>query len=147
MCKKWEKAYMTVEAALVFPMILGGIVFIIYLGIYLYNASVMKQTAYIAALRGSQLITDSLAEVEEYVKEELDSLLDSKILTKESIQQEIKISHGKIKVKLSMNFTLPLVGEISSELIQIEKEAEVVRCRPVYFIRKVRKGYESQISK
>ena len=34
---------MTVEASLVFPMILGGIIFTIYLGIYLYNVSVIKQ--------------------------------------------------------------------------------------------------------
>ena len=60
---------MTVEASVVFPMILGGIIVTIYLGIYLYNISVMKQAAYIAALRGSQLITVSSSEKEEYVKE------------------------------------------------------------------------------
>ena len=55
MCKRAKKAYMTIEAALIFPIILGGIVFTIYLGFYLYNASVIKQVSYIAALRGSQL--------------------------------------------------------------------------------------------
>ena len=140
---------MTVEASIVFPMILGGIIVTIYLGIYLYNISVMKQAAYIAALRGSQLITVSSSEKEEYVKEQLDSLLSSKILTKESIQQEVKVSYGKIKVKLSMNIIMFPGGDIFSKpgLGKIEKEAEVMRYYPVDFIREVRKQNESQMSK
>ena len=34
MCKKEEQAYMTVEASLVLPTIIGGIIFILYLGIF-----------------------------------------------------------------------------------------------------------------
>ena len=149
MDKRWKKAYMTVEASLVFPIILGGIIFIIYLGIYLYNISVIKQTAYIAALRGSRLMTYSSSEVEEYVKEQLDNLLNSKILIKENINQEVKVSSGKIKVKLSIDFMIPLSEGIFSEmkLWKIEKEAEVIRYHPVELIREVRKRNEGQISK
>lgn len=149
MCKKWENAYMTIEASLIFPMILGGIIFTIYLGIYLYNVSVIKQAAYIAALRGSQLINTSSSEIEGYVKEQLECLLDSKILIKENIRQEIKVSYGKIKVKLSMDMNVSLNKGVFSkmELWKVEKEAVAMRYHPVNFIRKVRKRNESQVSK
>lgn len=138
---------MTIEASVIFPMITGGIIFTIYLGIYLYNVSVIKQTAYIAALRGSQMVTDSSDEVEAYVKEQLESLLDQKIIMKKDIEQEIKVSVGTVKVKLSMNLAPPLGEGIFSEmgLWKIEKEVRMERYHPVDFIRKVKN--ESQISK
>lgn len=149
MCKNVKKAYMTVEASVVFSMVFGGIIFTIYLGIYLYNVSVMKQISYIAALRGSQLTSVSSGEMEEYIKEELDNLLNSKILMKENIEQEIKVTSGKVKVKLKMNMLVLLNKGIFSEigLWEIENEAEVKRYDPVDFIRKVKGQNASQISK
>jgi len=66
MFKKEEKAYMTIEASLIIPVIVGGIIFVLYLGIFLYNSGTIKQTAYIAALRGSQMKNMSQKEMETY---------------------------------------------------------------------------------
>ena len=51
MYKKQQNAYMTLEASLILPVIFAGIIFAIYVGIYFYDISTMKQVAYIGALR------------------------------------------------------------------------------------------------
>lgn len=148
MYKKQQNAYMTLEASLVLPVIFAGIIFAIYLGIYFYDISTMKQVAYIGALRGSQLMNASAEEVKIFVEQQLEQLLNSKILIKENLQKEVKVSYGKVKVKLVINLKIPFMQWISREtkLNVIEKEAEAVRVHPVNFIREVRKRNESQIS-
>ena len=89
MCKKEEQAYMTVEASLVLPTIIGGIIFILYLGIFLYNYCTINQTAYIAALRGSQIKNVSTDEIDNYVKKQIDELLFQQILARENIKKEM----------------------------------------------------------
>jgi len=147
MYEKQQNAYMTLEASLILPVIFAGIIFTIYLGIYLYDISTMKQMAYIGALRGSQLMNASAKEVEIFVEQQLEQLLDRKILIKEDLQKEVKVSYGKVKVKIVMNLKIPLLQWITKDtgLGVIEKEAEAFRVHPVNFIREVREN-ESQIS-
>lgn len=148
MYKKQQNAYMTLEASLILPVIFAGIIFAIYVGIYFYDISTMKQVAYIGALRGSQLVDASAEEIKLFVEQQMDQLLDSKILIKEDLQKEVKVSHGKIKVKIIINLKIPLMQWIVRDtgLGVIEKEAEAVRVHPVNFIREVRKRNEGQIS-
>ena len=67
MFKKEKSAYITLETSLVLPLILGGIIFVLYIGFYLYNFATVKQVAYIAALRGSQTKDVSSAEIEKSI--------------------------------------------------------------------------------
>lgn len=149
MCRKEKSAYMTVEASLIIPMILGGIIFTIYLGLYLYNASTIKQTAYIAALRGSQLMGVSSETIETYVEQQLNELLNDKILAKGNVREEVKVSLQKVRVKIIIDMNMPFAQFLSpvTELWTIESEAEAIRINPVNIIRDVRKMYGSQISK
>ena len=149
MYKKRKNAYMTVEASLIMPIILGGIVFTIYLGIYLYNVCAIRQAAYIAALRGSQLRNASSSEIEVYVEQELEKLLSGQILAKNKIGKEIKVSLHKIKVEINTDMKALFTGFISSKtgFWTVEIEAEANRVNPVDIIRNVRKLNESQISK
>ena len=148
MCKKQQNAYMTLEASLILPVIFAGIIFAIYVGIYFYDISTMKHVAYIGALRGSQLMDASAREIKIFVEQQLEQLLNQKILVKEVLQKEVKVSYGKVKVKISMNLKIPFMQWIIRDtgLSIIEKEAEAVRVHPVNFIREVRKRNESQIS-
>ena len=95
MCKKRKNAYMTLEASLVIPIVIGGIIFILFLGFYLYNVCVVKQGSYIAALRGSQLMDATSDEVEAYVQQQLENLVENQILAEEDIEKEISASTGK----------------------------------------------------
>lgn len=141
MCKKEKSAYLTIEAALVIPMILGGIVFILYVGFYLYNLVAMEQTAYIAALRGSQMKQASSAKIKKYVEEQVDELLTGQILAKEDIEKEVKVSTGKIKVKIYTKLEILFAKLLFLEETnwEIKGEAQVSRADPIEIIRGVRK--------
>ena len=74
------QAYITVEATFLMPLILGGIIFIIYLGFYLYNCCLLQQAAYTAALRGSLIEEGRDSEIRQWTEEELNRLLEQRLL-------------------------------------------------------------------
>lgn len=148
MDKRGKKAYMTIEAALVFPIVLSGIIFVIYLGFYLYNASVIRQMSYIAALRGSQLTQANSSQIKKYVEEQLQQLGKEKILGEGELVQDVAISFNEVKVKVEMKMKVPFMEGIPfvNRLWHIKGEAKAGRINPVDIIRGVRKINESKIS-
>jgi len=141
MCKKEEQAYMTVEASLVLPTVIGGIIFILYLGIFLYNYCTINQTAYIAALRGSQIKNVSTDEIDNYVKKQIDELLFQNILAREEVKKEVRTSIGKVTVKMSTDVNIPFTDLLSAKIHiwEIETEGYANRVNPIEIIRGVRK--------
>lgn len=51
--KKTLGAYMTIEASLIIPMVIGILVSLVFLAFFLYNRCVLTQDMYILCLRGS----------------------------------------------------------------------------------------------
>ena len=141
MCKKEEQAYMTVEASLVLPTVIGGIIFILYLGIFLYNYCTINQTAYIAALRGIQIKNVSTDEIDNYVKKQIDELLFQNILAREEVKKEVRTSIGKVTVKMSTDVNIPFSDLLSAKIHiwEIETEGYANRVNPIEIIRGVRK--------
>ena len=66
---KSQKAYLTVELALIFPVILLVIVLVVHWGFMMYDRVIMSQDAYLFALRGA-VISDE--EPEQYALENSD---------------------------------------------------------------------------
>lgn len=135
---------MTVEASLIYPFVIGGILFTMYLGFYLYNAVAVRQIVYVAALRASQQNDLSETRIREYVSKQLETLAEDTLFFVEKTQEETEVSKTRIKVTLKIRlktpFTgLPLVGQNWKEL---EISEEVIKVRPVNIIRDVRKLYE-----
>lgn len=149
MFKKEKGAYMTVEATMVIPIILGGIVLVIYVGFYLYNVATIKQTAYIVALRGSQMRTVSSFEIEKYVEKQVDEMMFQQIFFQENIKKEVKVSQGSINVKINADLKIPFAGfgNVENSLKKITWESGVKRINPMEIIRGVRKVNGYQISK
>lgn len=141
MFKKEKSAYMTVEASLVIPLIWGGIIFVLYIGFYLYNFVTVKQVAYIAALRGSQMKGVSSIEIENFVEKQVDELLLGQILAKESIKKEVEVFTGSIRVKIYTSVKIPFAGllSITDNFWEIRGESWVNRTEPIEIIRGVRK--------
>lgn len=138
---------MTVEASLVMPLVLGGIIFLIYLGMYIYQASVIDQITYIAALRGSQLTKENFKETESYVVNQMEKLLVANVLGKNNFEKEVKVSNKKINVKVNVN--MPFIQNLFPKEYGwiVEGKAEATRIKPVDIIREVRRAHGSQISK
>lgn len=149
MCRETKKAYMTVEASLLLPMIFVGIFFVISLGIYLYNAGTIQQAAYMASLRGSQMKSVDKDSVEMYTKQELEKILRNRMLAKDKMETKVKVSSNKVSVEIEYVMNVPFSHWISSKIKEwtVKGKAEAIRINPVDIIRNVRKMNGSQIQK
>lgn len=148
MSEKTKKAYMTIEAALVFPFVLGSIVFTVYLGFYLYNAALLKQTAVIAALRGSRITDATINESKEFVNKQLEQLSAEKLLLSKERNQSVTVSFNKVEAQINMEMEVPITEALPffKEVWNLETKAEAIRINPVSIIRGVRKINEYTIS-
>lgn len=137
--KMW-KAYMTLEASMLMPMILGGIVFTLYLGFYLYNVCLLQQVAYTAALRGSLIKEGSNEQIEEYTKNELNELLSSRLLAIKEWEGRVEVSSGKVRIWVSATTCMPFGEWLSSRLgfWEYETNVQATRMDAVSHIRGIR---------
>ncbi|MBQ9990866.1 MAG: pilus assembly protein [Lachnospiraceae bacterium] len=135
-----KNAYMTVEASLIMPLVLLGIVFILFLGFYLYNVCILRQVAYTAALRGSLLTEGSNAEIEEYTEEQLMELVGNRLIAVEDMEYQVEVSLTKVKVKIFLQTYSPLTDLFfeKASLWKFEDEAVAKRLDMVSFIRGIR---------
>ena len=133
-------AYMTVEAAFIVPFVTLGIVFLIICGFYLYNVSYIKQTAYIAAVRGAAFKSNKNDVVESKTKKQLDILLENKLLMMGKPDYQVKVNYTKIKVSINAVMNIPVLSMISDKIAiwKIEADSEVIRDNPVEIIRVMR---------
>jgi len=73
------RAFFTVEASLIMPVIIFLSLVISIFCFYLYNCSIIYQSCYISALRGTQMVNTSSGEIKKCVEKYLTELLDNQI--------------------------------------------------------------------
>lgn len=73
------RAFLTVEASLIMPVIIILSLVISIFCFYLYNCSIIYQSCYISALRGTQMMNASSSEIKTSVEKHLMELLDNQI--------------------------------------------------------------------
>lgn len=139
--KKYRfKGYLSIEASLIMPMIILLFVFIIYFTCYLYNLCLIKQIAYVAALRGSQILNGSDAQIKEYVEEELEELLEKPLVYVSELEKSVNVSSNKVRVELSgkMNIAFYQMQFVKKNQWEIYGVGSANRVDPVTFIRNIR---------
>ena len=92
--KKYD-AYFTVEASFIVPMVFLLILLTVQYGFFCYEKSVSVQCCYLAALRASNEWKLSGAELEKFVKEETDKLLEQRNLY--PIKNEVQFKESQIE--------------------------------------------------
>lgn len=131
------KGSYTVEAALIFPFILSAIVLILYSSFYIHDRSILNHAAYVAALRGSQIMgtQDVFTKVDQYSKE----LIENRLLGTKQVNRSVKITKDKILVTYEGKMQIPagiiLVQALRKEDIKIKVEGCAKRMDTVTFIR------------
>ena len=96
----------TIEAALVFPLIMTVIVFIIYMSFFLHDRSVMSSCAYQAALKASLIRTgadDMKAEADRAAAYSIEGLL----LATENVEINTSVSGKEVKVSYQGDLSIP----------------------------------------
>lgn len=131
----------TVEASLLFPLILSVIVFLIYISFFLHDRCVMNQSAYQAALRGSRVKTEEgrvIATAERAASE----LIENSLLATRNVSHTVTIDGSEVRVTYEGILSIPtgtLFMKISgSDGIPVRGSGSAKRKDPIKFIRECR---------
>lgn len=136
------QGYLTVEAALLFPLILGIMLFIIYFWFYQYDRCLMEQDTGALALRGCALGIQEKDELMKKLLEQENEIYQDKYVAWQQEDVEIKLEKDTIQVKCQgqLRFLFGGLNFWSSDNIwKTKAQYENHRTSPVLFIRSWRK--------
>ena len=96
---KYKKAYLTVEASYLIPMVIFLIVLIIYFSFYCFDRSVSIQNGYIAALRASNQWESSERQKKDFAYQEWESLTENLFIMLENKEFVVNVTGNTIETK------------------------------------------------
>ena len=99
--KNTLSGYMTVEAALLMPMVWFSLFFVMFAGFFLYDRCIAEQDSKIIVMRASEERETDEAKVIRKVMEKGDLAGKKKLLFSNGVQKELYISDEKAKIKIS----------------------------------------------
>lgn len=140
--EKRENGYFTVEAALIFPMVLLFTVMMIFLAFYSYDRCVLEQSAYEAALRGTGNHIKSAQEAYLSTYEAAGRLVEEKLFAMHDFQYDVSVSADFVTVRYHCVVNMPLMGwlceYVSGTDLALDINGEARRCRQTRTIRSCR---------
>ena len=140
--KNTWNGYMTVEAALLIPMVWFSLFFVIFTGFFLYDRCIAEQDSKIIVMRASQERETDEAKVIRKVMEKGELAGRKKLLFSNAVQKELQVSEDKAKIKISgrVNTILDsLVKEGFLSVFTYASEYEAEKNDPVQLIRTCRR--------
>ncbi|MBQ9359559.1 MAG: pilus assembly protein [Lachnospiraceae bacterium] len=135
------KASYTIEASLIFPFIMGVIVFIIYISFFLHDRAVMKSCAYQAALKGS-LVRTSISDMAAEARKAAEYNIEGLLLMTEGLQTDVSVSGKEVTVSYSGTLRIPqgilFMNIAGTEYIAVKGEGRASQKDAIEFIRRCR---------
>lgn len=134
--------YMTVEAALLMPMVWFTLFFIIFVGFFQYDRCIAEQDGKLIVVRASEMREKEKVQAVQNVIERGELAGKKKLLFSNSIQKDFHISKDKAEIKISgsVNTVLnSLVKESNFRVFTYAAEYEAKNYDPVRFIRTCRR--------
>lgn len=139
---KWEAAYFTVEASLIFPFVLLFTVMMIFLAFYSYDRCILEHSAYEAALRGTESHLDSAKEVQEVVQTAAGKLIEGKLFAIHDFHYRVEVKADEVIVSYHCEVNMPMLTWLSNYCSNIDFSLDISRsakrCRPAKLIRDCR---------
>ena len=136
-----KNAYFTVEAAMVLPLLMGALLFGVYLLLFQYNRCLMEQDVGVLALRGS-VWKGTEEELEAGLETWLEEWYEEKYVAWETdgIRAGVKYNSGYAEMQGKLYFPVPGWNFWNGkELWEEEAVSRFVRTDPVDFLRMCRK--------
>lgn len=137
-----EDAYLTVEASLIFPMVLLFTVMMIFLAFYSYDRCVMEHSAYEAARRGAGCQFSTATDAETEARVAAGRLVAEKLFAINDLRYDVSVDADKVTVTYHGVVNMPFVtwlGEYVSGIdmtLDISRSAK--RLRPARTVRDCR---------
>lgn len=139
---KRENAYLTAEAALVMPIVIGVILFIIYMLLFQYDRCLLEQDLGAMALWGSRVEYYEISDLEQMTQERIAGMYRDKYAAWEITELHASLQRNTFAVKGAGQLTFPVPGwNFWSEENVWGSRADYSynRLSPVTFIRLCRK--------
>lgn len=135
---KKENAYFTVEAALVFPMVISVILFVIYMLIFQYDRCLLEQDLGAMALWGSRVETPSGVSLEDLTRQRVAAMYREKYAVWQITALDASLERNCFSVEGAGQLTFPLPGWnfwSRKNVWSTEADYHYDRVSPVTFVR------------
>ena len=131
------RAYFTVEAALVLPIVMCVLLFVIFMSVYQYNRCLMEQDVGMMVLYAGT--SDEEGDVlENNIKWKLTDLYMDKYILWQQEELDISVKGNSVEIKGTGSLCFPLSGwsimEVNSKW-SAQTKKEMMQLSPVQFIR------------
>lgn len=136
-------AYMTVEAALVFPVVMGSILFVIYTMLFQYDRCLLEQDTGAIALWGSLAEAADTAELESKIQKRMSEMYRDKYMMWRFQTLEASLDKNCFSVNGAGQLSFPFAGLNywgSGNTWGVQAGYGYNRLEPVTFIRICRKA-------
>lgn len=102
--------YFTVEAAMVFPVVLGTVLFIVYMLIFQYDRCLLEQDMGALALWGSRVRAESSTELRSLIQKQTNEIYKDKYAVWKMLALDVKLEHNRFSAKGKGQLTFPVPG-------------------------------------
>ena len=136
---------MTVEAALVLPMAIGVILFVLYMLLFQYNRCLLEQDLGAMALWGSRVEFLEISDLEQMTQERIAGMYLDKYVAWEITELNASLQRNSFSVKGGAQLTFPVPGWNFWSVENVwgsRAEYSYDRLSPVTFIRLCRKLHD-----
>lgn len=132
----------TVEMALLFPVILGVLLFSLGLTFYLYDLCILDIGANLAAMEGQKFADMSEKNIERKVRRLAEEEVKNSLIAMEHLTVSVQVKKDKISVAYNGEYSFPIInlflgGSSKKEAVSIQAESVIQNA--VEWIQTVRK--------
>lgn len=131
--------YFTVEAALIVPIALGTMVFIIYMMFLQYDRCLLEQDIGVLAMRGTVIFREDGQTTVDFLNRQADRVYEDKYVAFQDGAVDIRVKGGKVTVWGKGRVEMPFAGSK-----WVEATFENRKMDPVTFIRACRKLHSDE---
>lgn len=107
---KKRNAYFTVEAALILPVALGTLLFIVYMLLFQYDRCLMEQDLGGLALWGSRVKAENSGELQDLIQKRAGGIYKDKYAVWNMLTLDVKLEHNRFEVTGKGQLTFPVPG-------------------------------------
>ena len=105
-----KNAYFTVEAALILPMALGTLLFIVYVFLFQYDRCLMEQDLGALALWGSRVKAENSEELQNLIQKRTGEIYKDKYAVWKMLTLDVKLEHKYFGVTGKGQIAFPVPG-------------------------------------
>lgn len=125
---QYVKGSYTIEASLIFPIVLFTVIFILYSAFYMHNRAVLQETAYEMAIYASNLDYRDTEEMKRKMWEKYQNAIEGRLISMKEPEVSMEVKSKDITVRISAEMTtVPLVffQDYNHAVIQVKKSVSM----------------------